>query len=62
MLRCDEIVSEFIEDKGINYQRVFLARSDPAMNYGVISAILGNKMALKKLEKLSNFRSRLSTL
>ncbi len=52
-LRCDEIVSDYIKDKNITYQRVFLARSDPAMNYGVISAILGNKIALKKLEKFS---------
>ncbi|MCS7163842.1 MAG: phosphoenolpyruvate carboxylase [Thermodesulfovibrio sp.] len=53
MLRCDEIVSEFIKDKDFTYQRVFLARSDPAMNYGLISAILANKIALKKLERLS---------
>lgn len=53
MLRCDEIVSDFLKDKNFTYQRVFLARSDPAMNYGVISAILGNKIALKKLENLS---------
>lgn len=53
MLRCDQIVREFLADKNFSYQRVFLARSDPAMNYGVISAILANKIALKKLERLS---------
>ncbi|GAB5047384.1 phosphoenolpyruvate carboxylase [Thermodesulfovibrio sp. TK110] len=56
MLRCDQIVSDYLKNKDFTYQRVFLARSDPAMNYGVISAILGNKIALKKLEKLSKER------
>lgn len=54
MLVVDEILGEYISDKQIDYQRVFLARSDPAMNYGNISALLVNKIALAKLERLSN--------
>lgn len=53
MLNCDKIVSDYLKDKNIHYVRVFLARSDPAMNYGLISAILANKIALKNLERLS---------
>ncbi|MEN2985849.1 MAG: phosphoenolpyruvate carboxylase, partial [Thermodesulfovibrionaceae bacterium] len=56
MLRCDEVVLEYIKDKNFIYQRVFLARSDPAMNYGLISAILANKVALKKLQNLSKYK------
>lgn len=53
MLRADEIVREYLKDKEEDYLRVFLARSDPALNYGVISAVLANKIALKRLYKLS---------
>lgn len=34
------------------YQRVWLARSDPALNYGSLAATLINKIALSRLEKL----------
>ena len=34
--------------------RIFLARSDPALNYGFISATLLTKIALSKLQKLSD--------
>lgn len=53
MLRADEIVKEYLKDKEENYLRVFLARSDPALNYGMVAAILANKIALKRLERLS---------
>lgn len=55
MLAVDKIMEEYLQDKrDIYYQRVFLARSDLAMNYGFISAVLANKIALNKLQKLSN--------
>jgi phosphoenolpyruvate carboxylase len=54
MLVVHEIVGEYIKDKQVDHQRVFLARSDPAMNYGIISAVLVNKIALRNLEKLSS--------
>jgi phosphoenolpyruvate carboxylase len=53
MLNAHEIVGKYLKDKRVEYQRVFLARSDPAMNYGFISAILINKVALQRLHTLT---------
>jgi phosphoenolpyruvate carboxylase len=51
------IVEKYLEKKNLEYQRVFLARSDPALNYGSVSAVLLAKCALQRLynleEKLS---------
>jgi len=52
MLNADRIVREYLKDKRVDYQRVFLARSDPALNYSLVSAVLMNKIALHKLEQL----------
>ena len=49
---ADKIVGEYIEGKKFEYQRVFLARSDPALNYGSLSAVLLNKLCLQKLHAL----------
>ncbi|MFN3478886.1 MAG: phosphoenolpyruvate carboxylase, partial [Thermodesulfovibrionales bacterium] len=54
MLESNRIVREYLKDKDISHQRVFIARSDPAMNYGMVSAILCNKIALQRLRKLSD--------
>ncbi len=51
MLRCHEIVREFSDGK-FSEMRVFLARSDPALNFGFISATLSAKMALLNLEEI----------
>ncbi len=53
MLEAHNILSSYIKDKDLSYVRVFLARSDPAMNYGMIGAILCNKIALQRLRRLS---------
>lgn len=53
MLRSGHIVKAYLKDKKVDYQRVFLARSDPAMNYGMVSALLVNKIALQRLSQLS---------
>ena len=53
LLRSAEIVKQYIKNKDLEYQRVFLARSDPAVNYGNLSAVLMNKIALQRLHKLS---------
>jgi len=53
LLDAHSIVKEYLRDKNIDSQRVFLARSDPAMNYGLISAVLLNKIALWNLCALS---------
>ena len=52
MLGSADILREYLQDKEVSYQRVFLARSDPAVNYGNISAVLLNKIALQRLYKL----------
>jgi phosphoenolpyruvate carboxylase len=53
MLESHRIVGEYLKDKDLTHQRVFIARSDPAMNYGMVSAILCNKIALQRLRRLS---------
>lgn len=53
-LAADQIVREYLSDKkDVTDQRVFLARSDPAMNYGIFGAVVSNKTALWRLQKLS---------
>lgn len=52
MLNAHNMTRDYLKDKSVEYQRVFLARSDPAMNYGFISALLLNKIALQRLVKL----------
>lgn len=54
MLAAHTITREFLRDKDVSDQRVFLARSDPAMNYGLIGAVLMNKIALMRLHELSD--------
>jgi len=53
ILNVDSIVGEYLDDKDISDQRVFLARSDPAMNYGYFSAITLTKIALQRLNSLA---------
>jgi phosphoenolpyruvate carboxylase len=52
LLQAHEIVREYLKDKDLPYQRVFLARSDPALNYGASAAVLSNKIALQRLHAL----------
>ena len=52
MLTAATITREYLDGKDINHQRVFLARSDPSMNYGIISAIILNKIALYDFKKI----------
>ncbi len=54
MQNIDKIIAGFYKVIRPKYIRVFLARSDPAMNYGIIPAVLSVKIALSKLYKLSD--------
>lgn len=49
MLNVDKIVSRFVELSSPRYMRVFIARSDPALNNGLIAATLMAKIAFNKL-------------
>jgi phosphoenolpyruvate carboxylase len=50
----DKIVQPYIKAVKPRHLRVFIARSDPALNYGVFCAVLLSKMALSKLKKIEN--------
>lgn len=55
MLHSKEILKEYLNGivgEQVPYQRVFFARSDPAMNYGMVSAIILNKLALEGMQEL----------
>ncbi|HSW00402.1 MAG TPA: phosphoenolpyruvate carboxylase [Sedimentisphaerales bacterium] len=53
MLAAADIVAEYLADKDVEDQRVFLARSDTAMNFGLLSAALANKIALARFDELA---------
>jgi phosphoenolpyruvate carboxylase len=52
ILHVDDIVGPYIKSVKPKHQRVFIARSDPALNYGLLCAILLSKIALSKLKLL----------
>lgn len=53
MLNSHSIVEKFIKEENVgDYQRVWLARSDPALNYGSLACVLIEKVALQRLHKL----------
>lgn len=53
MLKVDQIMEEYIQKAKVeDYQRVWLARSDPALNYGSLAATLLAKISLHKLKQL----------
>lgn len=53
MFNITEIIEGYIKAVKPSYLRVFLARSDPAMNYSLISAVLMVKIALNQIYQLS---------
>lgn len=54
MLNADKTLKTFLKGQKVDYQRVFLARSDPAMNYSSVAVILALHLTLDKLHKLQN--------
>ncbi|HLD33336.1 MAG TPA: phosphoenolpyruvate carboxylase [Candidatus Nanoarchaeia archaeon] len=52
MLNVKNIVLPYLQKIKPEQQRVWIARSDPALNYGMLSAVLLNKIAMAELEEL----------
>lgn len=53
ILNADKIVESYLkEEKVEDYQRVWLARSDPALNYGNLTTVLMLKVAFQKIYAL----------
>ena len=52
LLHCDSIVENYDKGRDLPFQRVFFARSDPALNYGIVAAELILKEALLRLHAL----------
>ncbi len=52
-----KIVGGYLQGKKMEYQRVFLARSDPALNYGSAAAVLIIKNALLQLQEVEEKES-----
>ncbi|MCL6088837.1 MAG: phosphoenolpyruvate carboxylase [Candidatus Marsarchaeota archaeon] len=57
LLNAGKIAGELIASEKPSSLRVFLARSDPALNYGSAAAVLYNKIALQKLHEASEHTS-----
>lgn len=54
LLAIDAIVGEYIDASKPSRMRVFIARSDPALNYGLFCAVILAKLAIWKLKALED--------
>jgi phosphoenolpyruvate carboxylase len=52
LLAAGDLVREYLRDREDDHMRVFIARSDPALNYGDVSATLLALVALQRLAAL----------
>ena len=52
LLTVDKIITPYVNSVKPKNLRVFIARSDPALNYGLLCAVLLSKIALSKLKKV----------
>lgn len=52
LLAADDLVRDYLRGKELDHMRVFIARSDPALNYGYLSAVLLALVALDRLDAL----------
>ena len=52
LLAADALVREYLQGKQLDAMRVFIARSDPALNYGYVAAVLLALVALDRLDAL----------
>lgn len=59
LIGCDSVVSDFLSEhkkmwkSDPSYLRVFIARSDPALNSGLVPAVLASRVALSNLHHVS---------
>jgi phosphoenolpyruvate carboxylase len=54
LLAADDLVREYLRGKTLAHVRVFIARSDPALNYGYLAAVLLALIALDRLAALED--------
>src|SRR5207253_5195682 len=54
LLAADDLVRDYLRGKELDHMRVFIARSDPALNYGYVSAVLLALVALNRLDALEH--------
>jgi phosphoenolpyruvate carboxylase len=59
ILKVDKIIRPYLQAVKPKHQRVFIARSDPALNYGSLCAVLLSKIALSKLKQLEKEQNTL---
>src|SRR5438445_93763 len=52
LMAADDLVREYLRGKTLEHVRVFIARSDPALNYGYLAAVLLALIALDRLAAL----------
>jgi phosphoenolpyruvate carboxylase len=52
LLAADDLVRPLVRGRGLAHVRVFIARSDPALNYGYVAAVLLALVALDRLDAL----------
>src|SRR5439155_2028999 len=52
LLAADDLVRDYLRGKELDHMRVSIARSDPALNYGYLSAVLLALVALERLDAL----------
>lgn len=52
LLKIDKIISQYLRAVRTRHLRVFIARSDPALNYGLFCAVILSKIALSRLQDL----------
>src|SRR6267378_2221699 len=52
LLGADDLVRDYLRGKELDHMRVFIARSDPALNYGYLAAVLLALVALERLAAL----------
>jgi len=52
IINTDKILEGYIKKIKPKYIRVFIARSDPALNYGVVPAVILSKIAISKIRKV----------